>query len=308
MKLSTIQKIKDPATRARLLSKYAQDRRVEQVRTQVLSCEACSLRSHARKPVPWSGPVPSRLVFVGEGPGAEEDRFGTPFVGKSGQLFDHLLNQAGLDREEVFVTNVVCCRPPENRDPLPTEISACQPNLDAQLDLAGSWVGVTLGSYAIAAVTGRTRSQVKITAERGEPVVMGGRVWIPTFHPAYALRNPQAGKHIIDDIRAAIRLVEGEESLPPKDYELLLSWDGGDLLQMIGEKGYAVVRLRRVRDVVVVVRDETVEVPESMNGRAIYTLEELVKLGEYGRAAKFNDADYLHLHLAKKILGATVVA
>ncbi len=309
MKLAHIQKIEDDDLRTRLLARYTKDRKVELVREQVLSCTACDLHKDVRAPVPFSGPTPTPIVFVGEGPGAEEDKFGVPFVGKSGQLFDHLLGEAGLDRDDVMVLNSICCRPPDNRDPFPAEIAACTPNLTAQLDLSGAWVGVTLGSFALAAVTSRTRSQVKITYERGIPVAVDGRIWIPTFHPAYALRTPTAGKAILDDIRTALRLQQGEESLPSEEYlSMVPNWDS-DLIDRLTENGYAIVRLTRIEDAVIVLRDDTVEPPAHLTDKiVVYTLEELVKMGEFGKASRFNGADYKHVHLVKKILGATVVS
>ena len=312
-KLSTIQKIKDPDTRARLLAKYTKTHRVLKIRESIIACQACDLHKDVKAPVPWSGPVPSPLVFVGEGPGVEEDRFGIPFVGPSGRLFDHLLTTAGIDRDDVFVANSICCRPPANRDPLPREIAACQPNLEAQLDLSGAWVGVTLGSYALAAISGRTRSQVKITAERGKPVLIDGRVWIPTFHPAYALRNPAAGKVILEDLRAADRLQKGEENLPSEAYVELMSHEqevsGSDLVDKLTEQDYAIVNLHRIGDVVVVTRNGEVSLPESVpSAYVVYTLEELLRMGEFGKAARFNPVDYKRIHLVKKLLGATVIS
>lgn len=313
IKLSTIHKIKDHDTRTRLLAKYAKDHRILKIRESIKACQACDLYKDVKAPVPWSGPVPSPIVFVGEGPGVEEDRFGIPFVGPSGRLFDHLLTTAGIDRDSVFVANSICCRPPANRDPLPREIAACQPNLETQLDLSGAWVGVTLGSYALAAISGRTRSQVKITAERGKPVLIDGRVWIPTFHPAYALRNPAAGKVILEDLRAADRLQKGEDDLPSEAYwELAKPKQGvfaGDLFDKLTEQDYAIVRLHRMGDVVVVTKNGEVSLPESVpSGYVVYTLEELLRMGEFGKAARFNTVDYRRIHLVKKILGATVIS
>lgn len=317
MKLSTIQKIVDAETRTRQLARYIKDRKITGVRDTILNCTSCALQQDVRSPVPWSGPSPSPIVFVGESPGEQEDKFGIPFVGKSGQLFDHLLTTAGLDRDEVFVLNAICCRPPENRDPLPSEITACRPNLTAQLDLSGAWVGVTLGSFALAAITGRTRSQVRITAERGEPVLVDGRVWIPTFHPAYALRNVNASKFILDDMRAADRLQKGETTLPTESYiKIAEQWAQRDpsltadnLFEKVAEKGYAVVTLHRLEDVVVVTRDETVTLPDNISeDYVVYTLEELLRMGEFGKAARFNAVDYKRIHLVKKILGARVIS
>lgn len=307
MKLSTIQRVKDPVTRRHLLRAFAHEKKVISVRDSILSCDNCNLRKEVKAPVPWSGPSPAPLVFVGEGPGAEEDKFGVPFVGKAGQLFDHLLGQAKLNRDDVAVLNSVCCRPPENRDPMPSEIAACKPNLDAQLDLAGAWVGVCLGSYALAAITNRNRSQVRITAERGEPIWVDGRVWIPTFHPAYALRNAGAGKHIIEDIRAAARLQSGEDSLPSEEYMHAITSEDTPL--EIGEKGWTLMRLTRIMDLVLVVRDSTVSVPQRLlDNYVVYTMEELVRLGEYGKAASFSTDDYQRVHLVKREFGAMVVS
>ena len=311
MKLTTIQKVKDPDLRARLLAKYTKDHRILKIRETIIACQACGLHEDVKAPVPWSGPIPSPLVFVGESPGVEEDRFGVPFVGESGRLFDHLLSTAGIDRDSVFVANSICCRPPANRDPFPREIAACEPNLTAQLDLSGAWVGVTLGSYALAAISGRTRSQVKITAERGKPVLIDGRVWIPTFHPAYALRNPAAGKVILDDIRAADRLQKGEENLPSEAYMKLAEHEisGSDLIEKLTEQAYAIVNLHRIGDVVVVIKDSEVSLPESVPSEyVVYTLEELLRMGEFGKAARFNTVDYMRIHLVKRILGATVIS
>jgi len=311
MKLSTIQRIKNPDARARLLHRYVKDRKTSQTRSSILACQACSLHERVKAPVPWSGPIPAPLVFVGEAPGVEEDRFGIPFVGQAGRLFDHLLTTAGLDRDDMFVANALCCQPPENRDPFPAEIAACQPNLQAQLDLSGAWVGVTLGSFALAAVSGRTRSQVKITAERGKPILLDGRIWIPTFHPAYALRNPAAGKQILDDIRAAHRLQTGEEELPSQTYMAMASQEGATdgLLDKLSDEGYAIVNLHRLEDTVIVTRDGNVSLPDSTPASyVVYTLEELLRMGEFGKAARFNSVDYKRIHLVKKILGATVIA
>ena len=311
MKLSSIQRIRNPDTRARLLHKYTKDHQISRTRDTILACQACALHKDVKAPVPWSGPIPSPLVFVGESPGADEDRFGIPFVGQAGRLFDHLLLTAGINRDDVFVMNSICCRPPENRDPFPAEIAACQPNLTAQLDLCGAWVGVTLGSFALAAISGRTRSQVKITAERGRPVLIDGRVWIPTFHPAHALRNPAAGKEILEDIRAADRLQKGEETLPSDTYLGML--DQGiqtdTLVDRLTDEGYAVINLHRIEDTVVVTKDSNVSVPDTISSSyVVYTLEELLRMGELGKAARFNTVDYKRIHLVKKILGATVIA
>ncbi len=309
MKLSTIQKVPNTATRRRLIHQYVHEKKVASVRDQILTCDNCILRKEVKAPVPWSGPTPAPLVFVGEGPGAEEDRFGIPFVGRAGQLFDHLLTQAQLNRDEVVVLNVVCCRPPENRDPLPAEIAACKPNLEAQLSLAGAWVGVTLGAYALAAITGRTRSEVKITAERGRPISIDGRIWIPTFHPAYALRNTSASKQILDDIRSADNLQKGEESLPSDEYMHAVVDTDSTLIDQLGDRGWALIRSSRIMDLMVVMKDAQVSVPQQLlDNYVVYTMEELMRLGEIGQGASFTTDDYQRIHLVKREFGAMVVS
>jgi uracil-DNA glycosylase len=127
------------------------------------------------------------LMFVGEGPGAEEDRQGLPFVGKSGQLLDRLLREElGLTRDRCYIANVVKCRPPENRDPKPDEIAACRPYLEAQVDLIGAKVVVTLGRFAAQTLLGTTEGIMKL---RGRTYDFRGGVLVPTLHPAAALRG-----------------------------------------------------------------------------------------------------------------------
>ena len=128
------------------------------------------------------------LVFVGEGPGAEEDRQGIPFVGRAGQLLTRLIEGIGLGRDEVYICNVVKCRPPGNRDPLPPEIDACRPYLEAQLDFLEPRVVVTLGNFATKLLLD---TKVGITKLRGQehPFRAGRAVLIPTLHPAAVLRN-----------------------------------------------------------------------------------------------------------------------
>jgi uracil-DNA glycosylase len=137
--------------------------------------------------VVWaSGADDADLMFIGEGPGFHEDRQGLPFVGAAGQLLDRLLGEIGLHRDQVYVCNTVKCRPPGNRDPLPEELEACRPYLDAQVRLVDPNVIVTLGNFATRYVLARP---VAISRVRGQKHVIDGRVVIPTFHPAAVLRG-----------------------------------------------------------------------------------------------------------------------
>ncbi len=135
------------------------------------------------------GDARAGLMVVGEGPGREEDREGRPFVGRSGRLLERLLlEEAGLRREQVYIANVVKCRPPGNRDPLPEEIEACRPYLDAQVSLVGPRVVLTLGNFATRVLLGTSE---RISDLRGRTYRWGGEgtVLVPTFHPAAALRG-----------------------------------------------------------------------------------------------------------------------
>jgi uracil-DNA glycosylase family 4 len=133
------------------------------------------------------GDPSARLMFVGEGPGAEEDRLGEPFVGRSGQLLDRLIaEEMGLTRDTCYIANVVKCRPPGNRDPEPAEIDACRPFLEAQLDVIEPRVVVTLGNFATKLLLGTTDG---ITKLRGRAYPFRGGVLVPTYHPAAVLRG-----------------------------------------------------------------------------------------------------------------------
>ena len=123
---------------------------LEEVAQQVSVCTDCPLSKGRTKAVPGEGPADAEIMFIGEGPGFHEDQQGRPFVGPAGQFLDQLIMSAGLKREEVFIANVVKCRPPNNRDPLPGEIAACRKHLDKQIELINPKVVVTLGRYSMA--------------------------------------------------------------------------------------------------------------------------------------------------------------
>jgi uracil-DNA glycosylase family 4 len=151
-------------------------------------CTKCPLAETRTQVVFGVGSTSADLVFVGEGPGAEEDRQGIPFVGRAGQLLTRLIEGIGLTRDDVYICNVVKCRPPGNRDPLPTEIDACRPYLEAQLDFLAPRVVVTLGNFATRLLLdtkdGITKLRGRQFPYRGDHAVL-----IPTLHPAAVLRN-----------------------------------------------------------------------------------------------------------------------
>ena len=155
-----------------------------------------------------TGPPDADLMFVGEGPGAEEDRQGLPFVGRSGKLLDRLLHQElGMDRSGCYITNVVKCRPPENRDPKPEEIVACRPFLELQLETVDPKVVVTLGNFASKLLLD---TDIGITRLRGQSYEFSGRHLVPTYHPAAALRGgAEVLAHMRSDLVRAKRLIGG---------------------------------------------------------------------------------------------------
>ena len=152
-----------------------------------MSCTRCALAGGRTTVVFGMGNPEADLMFVGEGPGAEEDAQGLPFVGKSGKLLDRLiLEEMGLTREQCYIANTVLCRPPNNRDPLPEELAACRPYLDAKLDLIDPKVVVSLGRFATQALL---ESNEGITRLRGHTYPFRRGVLVPTFHPAAVLRG-----------------------------------------------------------------------------------------------------------------------
>ena len=167
------------------------------VAERVRVCTLCSLYKEANRAVPGAGDPHAEIVFIGEGPGQREDQLGLPFVGRSGDYLNYLLNLIDLKREQVFITNVVKHRPPDNRDPLPDEIAACKPYLDEQLALIDPAVIVTLGRFSMA----RYFPNAKITQIHGQPRYDERCAYYPLFHPAAALRTPALRRDMEADIR-----------------------------------------------------------------------------------------------------------
>ena len=156
-----------------------------EVGARINACTLCELHRMRTQAVPGSGNPIADIMFIGEGPGWHEDRQGLPFVGAAGQFLDEMLAKIGLSRGDVFVTNVVKCRPPGNRDPLPDEIAACSPYLDEQLALINPRLVVTLGRFSMA----RWFPTERISRIHGQPRRFGDLVVVPMFHPAAALHQ-----------------------------------------------------------------------------------------------------------------------
>lgn len=169
---------------------------------QMRGCQACSLAKTRRHVVVGSGESRARIMILGEAPGAREDESGLPFVGRSGQLLDRLLMELGLARSAVYVTNIVKCRPPGNRDPQGEEIAACAGFLEQQIALVDPAVIVTLGNFASRRLLSTTDG---ITRLRGRFYPWADRKVVPTFHPAAALRG---GAGVTDAMRADLEMAK----------------------------------------------------------------------------------------------------
>ncbi len=156
-----------------------------QIAKEVAVCKKCILHESRNKSVPGEGPANAEIMLIGEGPGFYENEQGRPFVGASGKFLSELLAGAGLKREEVFICNVVKCRPPANRDPLPEELSACNQYLDRQIEAINPSIIITLGRFSM----GKFMQGAKITQVHGQMRKVGNRFVIPMFHPAAALHQ-----------------------------------------------------------------------------------------------------------------------
>jgi DNA polymerase len=182
---------------------------------EVSKCTKCPLHETRTRTVFGAGNADAELMFVGEAPGADEDRQGLPFVGRAGQLLNQLLEEVGLSREDVFIANVLKSRPPGNRDPQPAEIAACEPYLFEQVRLIEPKVLCTLGNFATKLLTG---SPVGITKVRGTPQVheLGGHTvfLLPLLHPAAALRTPAMKETLRGDFATIPGLIAGPGPAP----------------------------------------------------------------------------------------------
>lgn len=192
---------------------------IHQLAYTIHHCTRCPLHDGRKRAVPGEGPVPADLMLIGEGPGFHEDQQARPFVGKSGQFLEELLGKIGYQRQEVFIANVVKCRPPNNRDPQPEELTACRSYLDRQIELVNPKVIVTLGRFSMY----RYFPGQAITKIHGQPKRVDHRLIVPMFHPAAALRNAQWKPLIIEDFNRLPALIheaasfEAENSAPDRE-------------------------------------------------------------------------------------------
>jgi DNA polymerase len=170
---------------------------LSQIATEVAVCQKCKLHTTRKKTVPGEGPVTAQIMFIGEGPGYHENEQGRPFVGQAGKLLDELLASIGLKRAEVFIGNVVKCRPPQNRDPELDELSACNNYLERQIALINPKLIVTLGRFSMA----KFFPNAKISAIHGQAKKVNGRWVVAMFHPAAALHQPKFRQPLEEDFR-----------------------------------------------------------------------------------------------------------
>lgn len=172
---------------------------LDELRVLAQDCRACPLRDGCRGVVFGEGDPAAKLMLIGEGPGAVEDELGRPFVGPAGQLLNRILSAAGFEREEVYITNVVMCRPPDNRVPAPAEVEACFPFLARKIELIHPEVIVSLGATSLQALLG---TGARITRLRGKWLEYRGIALMPTFHPAALLRDPTKKRPVWEDFQA----------------------------------------------------------------------------------------------------------
>ena len=194
---------------------------LEEIAQRVQTCTDCPLSKSRTHAVPGEGPSNAQIMFIGEGPGYHEDRQGRPFVGPAGGFLEELLASIGLRREEVFIANMVKCRPPNNRDPLPAETTACSKYLDRQIELISPKLVVTLGRFSLA----KFFPKESISKARGKARRVEGLTVYPIMHPAAALHRQELRKVIEEDFNAIPRLLkatvdsEGEPQVGTPDQQ-----------------------------------------------------------------------------------------
>lgn len=171
---------------------------IAKITTDLHDCQRCKLSKGRTNIVIGRGNPKAELMFIGEAPGRDEDIQGQPFVGRAGKLLDKIIAAMGFDREEIYIANIVKCRPPENRAPEPDEIKSCSPFLKRQIDIINPKVICTLGGYAAQTLL---TTEERISTLRGQFRELNGRPVMPTYHPAFLLRNPEMKKFVWEDVQ-----------------------------------------------------------------------------------------------------------
>jgi uracil-DNA glycosylase family 4 len=183
---------------------------LKKIADAVSTCKRCALFHSRAKGVPGEGPSDAKIMFIGEGPGFHENMQGRPFVGAAGEFLVELLAGIGMDREQVFITNVVKCRPPGNRDPHPEELQACAPFLERQLQIINPKVIVTLGRFSMT----RFIPNAKISEIHGQPIRVKGMLVVPFYHPAAALHRPSLRSVVEEDFASLPELIKNAGEAP----------------------------------------------------------------------------------------------
>ncbi len=181
--------------------------RLDAIRSELGDCTRCKLHGGRTHLVFGVGNPDADLMFVGEAPGRDEDLQGEPFVGRAGQLLTKIIEAIDLRREDVYIANVIKCRPPQNRNPEPDEIETCRPFLFAQIDVIAPRVIVALGSFAVKTLLGD--DSIAISKARGRDYTCRGARLIPTFHPAYLLRSPNKKRDVWEDMKRVRSILRG---------------------------------------------------------------------------------------------------
>jgi DNA polymerase len=190
------------AARRKKTAPADRDKAMESIVSRVSGCTSCVLHESRTKTVPGQGSFNPEIMFVGEAPGADEDRQGKAFVGRAGQLLTKMIEAMGYTRDDVFIGNILKCRPPGNRKPLPGEMDTCLPYLREQIGILEPDVIIALGTTA---VKGLFDVDTGITRMRGKWLTFEGIDVMPTYHPAYLLRNPAAKREAWEDLKAVLR-------------------------------------------------------------------------------------------------------
>ena len=181
---------------------------LKRIREKIGDCTRCKLHAGRTNLVFGVGNPKADLMFVGEAPGRDEDIKGEPFVGRAGQLLTKIIEAIDLDRDDVYIANVIKCRPPQNRNPEPDEVETCEPFLFSQIDAIQPRVIVALGAFAVRTLL--RDDKTPISKLRGQQYSYRGTILIPTFHPAYLLRSPDKKKYVWEDMKQVRAILRGE--------------------------------------------------------------------------------------------------
>lgn len=300
--IKAAQRARTPEARRRFTRKH----RALKIRNQIAVCKNCPLHKTRINTVSFDNDLPRALAIVGEAPGVMEDKTGVPFVGKSGRLLDRMIEATNNERSDAVVMNTIACRPPHNRKPTRDEVDACRSLFEKQLDFSGAWVVLLMGASALHQI----RPGITISNARGKPFWMAGRIYIPTYHPAYVLRQPSMKSMTQNDIALAYKIVNGNAWWEPLYVKPLAKPNDKatqDLSNLLDARGWAVFDSSRLNDRVLVVKDDLVKIPPKHQSLVRYTVEELTRIGELGRGRQLTLGELNTIHLVKR-LGGIVVA